>query len=90
MDTDIKRAITTGFNKRKPYLKDMSVRVCEALDIFTDEEVASLRALYENDTSEFIGIFFKNEHEEWSQFANKDKADAIAVLEEEYRKELRE
>ena len=75
---------------RKPYLKDMSVKVCEALDVFTDEEVTSLRALYDDDTSNFLGIMFMNKHRKWSQFANKDKADAIAVLEEEYRKELRE
>lgn len=73
---------------RKPYPENMSLKAREALDVFTDEEAESLMAFYNDDTSEFVGIGFVNEHGKWSQFANKEKADAIAVLEEEYRKEL--
>jgi hypothetical protein len=75
---------------RKPYPKNMSLKARETLDLFTDEEVASLTAFYDGDTSEFLGIGFINEYGKWSKFANKEKTDAIAVLDEEYQKELGE
>lgn len=75
---------------RKPYTKNMSLKACEALDVFTDEEVATLTAFYDDDTSKFLGIGFINKYGKWSKFANKNKSDAIAVLDGELRKELGE
>ena len=73
---------------RKPYPENITLEARKALDSFTDEEIASLMAFYDDETSEFLGIGFINKYGKMCKFANKDKAESIVVLEEECYKEL--
>lgn len=57
-------------------------------DVFSDEEIASLTAVYSFETGEFECLGFWNEFGRVSQFAEPEKAEALARLEEDYRKEL--
>ena len=57
-------------------------------DVFTDKEIASITAVYSYETGKFECLGFWNEHGRVSQFAEPEKAEALARLEEAYREEL--
>ena len=56
-------------------------------DVFTKEELKSLRAFYEDDGT-FMCIGFIGPGGKTTQFAEPDKADAIKRMEAAYRDEL--
>ncbi len=65
----------------------MPEEVRKALDIFTDEEIENMTAFLENDGTLYC-IGFINSEGQVCQFAEKEKSNAITVLEEQYRKEI--
>jgi len=74
---------------RRPYPRDISEKSREALDIFSDEELESLRAFYDVDTGGFEFLGFVGLGGKVTQFADPIKAEALAIIEEAYREELK-
>ena len=62
--------------------------VYDAIDVFTDDELESLFAEFSCETLEFVGIAFEGPDGKVCGFADPEKAAAIAVLDNQYRKEL--
>lgn len=59
------------------------------LAVFSREEIQNLVALRDDDGS-LIGIGFWNQAWEFSQYADPKKAEVIALMEEQFRKELKD
>jgi hypothetical protein len=57
-------------------------------EVFTDEEINSLCAFYNDDDGTFSCIGFKGSNGKVMQFAEPIKARAIELLERDFRREL--
>jgi len=67
-----------------------SQEVYDAIDVFTDDELEPLFAEVSSETGEFLGIGFEGPGGMVCTFAEPEKVAAIAVLDEQYRRELDE
>lgn len=67
----------------------LPTEVKAAIKVFTDEEVESLYIAWSyEEPNEFIGIGFRGPGDRFTKFAELEKAIAIAIMEDQVRKEI--
>ena len=59
-------------------------------DVFTDEEIASLTAIYSYETGKFEGVGFVNIYGKFCSPVETDKLEALERMEQDYRNALKQ
>jgi len=79
---------TEDFLMRKPYPNNIPEEVYQALDVFTDYEIEMMTAVFSEETGEFEFIGLKLFSDKVVIPSEKEKFEAIKILEDQYKKEL--